>query len=184
MCSGALAMLTIAAVAFQSAANAQCPQVNAMYRDLETWVHTPGPDRHYVVAQVTIVNPAASGGSHFYTAWSMGCFSQGVMNYGQCYLTSNPTLPLLFSDRKGASSIPQATQPFTLGEYDNHLVALDMVRNRLISKSRTWNYEKVYAGLTRKGNLIYGVHGDGSMIALNLVKRKTQGPAEPLVCGW
>ncbi len=137
-------------------------------------MHSSGTVPHRIEALVTIINPAAADGSHYYTAWSKGCLYNGVAPYGQCALTTNPTLGLIYSDRTFPTNVPgvstQVNQPFSMRAMDNQLVSLDISRNVIVSKSKTWNYELTYPQVTRSGNVVTGFGAGGQTIVLNLLK--------------
>jgi len=136
-----------------------------MYSDIEQWMHTGLPNHHTFEVQVTIVNPAG------HTVFGKGCLHVGVSPYGQCNLTSNPSIGMMFSDRTNssqASNIPN--QPFSIKKIDQEVISLDMVNNIIIRKSITWNYSSNFSSVTRNGNVIYAANGDGTMIILNLKK--------------
>src|SRR5882724_5681246 len=152
--------------------NAQCPNVNPIYQDLENWVHAnAGPGKHNgIIAQVTIINQATSGGTHFFTGYGVSCFTQGVSPYGQCNLTTNPGLNFVYSDRYSAA------QPFDVNNRDLSRVSLDMVNNKIISTSQTWHTEVTYTNVTRTGNIIYAML-PGSMVIIN-IKKLVQGQVD------
>jgi len=160
-----------------SAVNAQCPTVNPTYRDLEEWVHAnAGPGRQNgIIAQVSIINEATPGGTHFFTGYGVSCFSQGVSPYGQCSLTTNPWMNFFYSDRYNAGG-----QPFDVQKRDVQRVSLDMVNNRIISTSKTWNTEVTYTNVYRTGNIIYASL-PGSMLIIN-IKKLVQGQVYD--CGY
>ena len=165
---------------------AQCPNVSPAYADLESWVH--GANNGLSV-QVTLVNPAASDGTHFFTSWGKSCLEQGVGGYGQCRLTTNPQVYVLYSDRTNLSTAPEntpahtmhnANQPFSIKAYDVQVTSLDMVNNTITNKSITWNYEVVYTNVKRIGGVVYG-DKNGNLIILNL--SKVHYPSNMRTCG-
>jgi hypothetical protein len=167
----------------------QCPNASPLYQDLETWVHGAN---NTLLVQVTMTNPPLPDGSHFYTAWGKACLHQGVAGYGQCRLTTNPIMDLLFSDRTYPSSAPDnspartirnVNQPFSVKDRDAHLISLDMVGNTILSKSIKWNFEVQYTNLTRRGDVIFG-EKDGSVIVLNLSRVHVAGSVGPNCSDW
>jgi hypothetical protein len=103
---------------------------------------------------------------------------QGVMGYGQCKLTTNPQILLLFSDR--TISMSGVNQPFSAKKFDTHVVSLDLVNNTITNKSITWNFEKVFTSVTRSGDVIYASSG-ANMIILSLHKVRYP-PNVPISC--
>jgi hypothetical protein len=161
-----IALLTILVNCLNmSIVKAQCPSVISKYKDIEQWMHTGATGRHTYEVQVTIINPAG------HTVFGKGCVSVGVSPYGQCNLTTNPSIGMLFSDRTTSSLTPNASnQPFSVGKtkIDQEVISLDMVNNSIIRKSITWNYTTTFSNAIRNGNVIYAVNNEGIMIILNL----------------
>jgi hypothetical protein len=160
-------------------AHPQCPSVNEKYKDLENWVHgNAGPGKNNgLIVQVTIINQASADGTHFYSGWGVSCFAQGVNPYAQCSLTTNPSLNFVYSDRYNKD---QPYQPFDMQTFDVQKVSLDIVNDKIISESITWNYSVEYTNVIRMGDIIYGTM-QNSMIILN-IKRVVQG--QILDCGY
>ena len=84
-------------------------------------------------------------------------------SYGQCSLTTNPSVALFFSDRS------KGNQPFSIDQMEQLVVSLDTVNNRIVSKSITSNNESVYTNVSRMGNFIYA-ESPGSLLIINLHK--------------
>jgi hypothetical protein len=169
MSNSHLLLLGLFIATMPNVAAAQCPQARPMYQDLEAWMHSGVQFRHHIQAQITMINPASADGSHYFTSWSKGCIFNGVSPYGQCYLTTNPSLAVLYSDRTDPAE-KGMNQPFSIKKYDQQVVAIDMVNNRIVMKALTWKFETTYTNVSRTGNVIVGSTTDGAVIIINILK--------------
>ena len=167
-------------------ATAQCPSALPAYQDLEQWVHgniQNGFSHNYIEVHVVVINPVGL------TQWTKGVFMHGVAGYGQCSLATNPTVPVLFSDRtykapgtdRFGNPVGDLNQPFSIRDWDKHVVSLDMVQNTISNQSLSWNAKQTLSDVKRIGNVIYGTDNSGGMIILTVLKRSFTGNTIPAV---
>jgi len=177
-------LITLSLLVFlYSVIRAQCPNVNPIYQDLDTWRHSNiqnGLSHNIIKAQITEISPRRPTGGYFFTSWGRALLWNGVASYGQCSLTTDHRMRVVRSDRDYQYGVVK--QPFSIKIQDmtEEVVSLDIVNNIITVKYFNPDSVKRFPNVTRTGDTIYGSDNDGYMIILNLFKTTYTGLQEPI----
>ena len=133
-------------------AGGKCVESNANFRD-------------YYDVEITIVNPARSTGTHFYTA-----FAKANLNFNdqQCKILVNDNRPVdvTFSDRKAGA------QAFSKTKADKSIFSIDTRTNTLNVRSVTWRFNESVRLRRSSATVLFGTTPSGKMYIINLNPKK------------